>query len=356
MPTHSQVGTPTVTEGFDCYWKFAAERQQVYYRRLEGRAGPLTEDPVIVANRFTNAYRASDRVSQYLIARAQYGDDWDWVDTFVRTLVFKVFNRIDTWEHIVRQIGEPDWVALRDGHIARAIEPIAGKRPIYSAAYIMPPPRSATGPKYVRHLELVRRMVLDGAPRDVQSAGSMAQAYGVLRAYESIGDFLAYQFVTDLNYSRHLSFSESEFVVPGPGAVRGLRKCFSDSAGLSDEELLRWTWERQHDEFRSRDLVWDGLWGRQLQLIDVQNLFCEVDKYTRVALPHLSQFAPGKKIKQRYRPSPEPLRAWFPPKWGLGKAAGTALERRVRTGAGAVVAQPSLFDFGSADEVEFASV
>jgi len=272
---------------------------------------------VIAANRFTNVYRASDRVSQYLISRVQYGDEWDWLDTFVRTLVFKIFNRIDTWERIVQQIGEPDWAALRDGHIGQAIASVAEKRPVYSAAYIMPPPRSATGPKYVRHLELVKHMVLDGAPRDIQAARSMANAYLVLRGYESIGDFLAYQFVTDLNYSPHLSFSESEFIVPGPGAVRGLRKCFSDPGGLSHEELLRWTWERQEDEFASRDLAWDGLWGRPLQLIDVQNLFCEVDKYTRMALPQLGRFAPGKKIKQRYRRSPESLSAWFPPKWGL---------------------------------------
>lgn len=306
-----------MTEGFACYWSFAAERQQVYYRRLSGCSGPLTEDPVIAANRFTNAYRASDRVSQYLITRVQYGDEWHWLDTFVRTLVFKIFNRIDTWERIVQQVGEPDWAALRDGHVVQAIESIAGKRPIYSAAYIMPPPRSVTGPKYVRHLELVKRMVLDDAPRDIQAARSMADAYQVLRGYESIGGFLAYQFVTDLNYSPHLSFSESEFVVPGPGAVRGLRKCFTDPGGLSDEELLRWTWERQEEEFASRDLAWDGLWGRPLQLIDVQNLFCEVDKYTRMVLPQLGRYAPGKKIKQRYRRSPEPLSAWFPPKWGL---------------------------------------
>ncbi len=356
MHSQSRAGTPTLTEGFDCYWSFAAERQQVYYRRLAGCDGPLTLDPVIAANRFTNAYRASDRVSQYLITHVQYSKEWEWLDTYVRTLIFKVFNRIDTWEHIVQQIGEPDWTALRDGHVEQAISSIAENRPIYSAAYIMPPPRSLSGPKYVRHLELVRRMVLDGAPGEVQSARSMADAYQVLLGYESIGSFLAYQYVTDLNYSPHLSFSESEFVVPGPGAIRGLRKCFSDSGGLPDQDLLRWTWERQEDEFGSRDLVWNGLWGRPLQLIDVQNLFCEVDKYTRIALPQLGRYAPGKKIKQRYRPSPEPLSAWFPPKWGID----THLPHRGKspeiTGKGRAAIRPLPFDSESLDELEFASI
>ena len=55
-------------------------------------------------------------------------------------------------------------------------------------------------------------------------------------------------------------------------------------------------------------------------LIDVQSLFCELDKYTRVALPQLACHAPRKRIKQRYRPTPEPMTAWFPPKWGLNDA------------------------------------
>ena len=314
---------PAVTEGFACYWAFAAERQQVYYRRLAGVSGPLSLDSVIAAHRFTNAYRASDRVSQYLIREVQYDREWGWLDTFVRTLIFKIFNRIDTWQHIVKHAGEPDWDALQDRRVDQAMATIAGQRPLYSAAYIMPPPRSASGPKYIRHLELIRQMVSDGAPSTIQSAPNMAAAFEVLRRYNSIGDFLAYQFVTDLNYSPHLSFSETEFVVPGPGALRGLRKCFSDAGMLSDEGLLRWTWERQEDEFAVRGLRWQGLWGRPLQLIDVQNLFCELDKYTRVALPQLTRHAPGKRIKQRYRPRPEPMTAWFPPKWGLNDSVAT---------------------------------
>jgi hypothetical protein len=64
---------PTVV--YDSYWRFAAERQQVFFRRLEGLAPPWTDDPVLLAHKFTNAYRASDRISQYLIRRVIYRDD-----------------------------------------------------------------------------------------------------------------------------------------------------------------------------------------------------------------------------------------------------------------------------------------
>ena len=56
---------PTVV--YDSYWRFAVERQEVFFRKTEGRPGPWTNDHILRRHKFTNAYRASDRVSQYLI-------------------------------------------------------------------------------------------------------------------------------------------------------------------------------------------------------------------------------------------------------------------------------------------------
>ena len=309
---------PRPSRGFDVYWRFASERQQMYMRRVAGRPlDRLTDDPILGAYRFTNPYRASDRVSQYLINSVQYDSEWNWPDTFVRTLVFKVFNRIDTWQYLLEVIGEPTCASLANGKIERALSRVVGLKPLYSPAYIMPAPRSYTGPKYVRHLALIRDMVADKVHVKIQCASSMSQAFSILRGYDSIGTFLAYQYIIDLNYSRHLAFSENEFTVPGPGALRGLRKCFDHRTSLSTDYLIAWTAERQEKEFTSRGLSWENLWGRDLKYIDVQNLFCEVDKYTRVAMPDLDTSVSGTRIKQRYHPNPAPLRPLFPPKWEI---------------------------------------
>lgn len=324
-----ETTAPKATEGYDAYWKFAAERQKVYLRRIAGHTECLTDDPVLTANRFTNAYRAADRVSQHLITDVLYDRPRKWVDTFARTLVFKVFNRIDTWVHVVGRLGDVDADTVTSGAVDAAVAEVADRQPIYSAAYIMPPPQDRTGPKYVRHLSLIRAMLADGVPDQIVDAAGMSDAYEVLAGYPSVGPFLAYQFVTDLNYSSHMSFSEAEFVVPGPGAFRGLRKCFSDPGGYSSADLIRRTADMQHDEFARRRLEWHDLWGRDLQLVDVQNLFCEVDKYTRVANPELSAYAPGTRIKQRYRRNPRPITAWFPPKWGINDRAPRPVQHDV---------------------------
>ena len=90
---------------------------------------------------------------------------------------------------------------------------------------------------------------------------NMREAFEILRSYPMIGDFLAYQFVTDLNYSEICDFSEMEFVIPGPGARDGIHKCFSDLGGLSEPDIIRLVTDRQEYEFERLGLVFRSLWG-----------------------------------------------------------------------------------------------
>lgn len=131
-----------VSEVYDSYWRFAAERQAVFFRRARGEARPWTNNPVLAVYKFTNVYRASDRVSQYLIRHVIYGDGLpkSTCEVFFRILLFKLFNKIETWELLERTLGaitfEDFRFAAYDAVLTRAMQ--AGRR-IYSAAYIMPP-------------------------------------------------------------------------------------------------------------------------------------------------------------------------------------------------------------------------
>ena len=100
-----------VTPVFYAYWRFAAERQRIFYRRLTRTVGHLTNDPVLRNFKFTNAYRASDRVSQYLIRNVIYREDLprDGTNLFFRILLFKLFNKIETWTFLEDEIGPLTW-------------------------------------------------------------------------------------------------------------------------------------------------------------------------------------------------------------------------------------------------------
>jgi len=307
---------------YDTYWRFAAERQRIFFRRLEGCLPPWTDDPVLAHFKFTNAYRASDRVSQYLIRHVIYRDDLPASDeeVFFRIVLFKLFNKIETWQLLEEALGAITHVDYRFDHYdAILADALRSERRIYSAAYIMPPGDRAFGPgsKHCNHLRLLERMMAAELPRRLTDAPTMQAGFDLLRAYPSIGDFLAYQLITDVNYSKITNFSEMEFTAPGPGALGGIRKCFLDLGGRTGAEIIRLMADRQHEEFARLGLEFRSLWGRPLQLIDCQSLFCEVDKYARVAHPEVTSLSGRTRIKQRFVPSESRIPYWYPPKWGI---------------------------------------
>ena len=314
-----------VTEAYDAWWRFAYERQQIYYRRLRGEAAPWTDDLTLSRYRFTNAYRVADRVSQYLIKEVIYPDDLpqDANEVVFRILLFKFFNRIETWETLTSQLGS---VALADNPFARIDEILSGElaaeRRIYSAAYIMPTGRSRkiSARKHQTHLALLREMMADCLGDRLADAPTMKAGFDLLRSYPMIGDFLGYQFIIDVNYSDIVDFSETEFVAAGPGAREGLRKCFADAGGRSDSDLIRMMMDMQEDEFARLGLDFHDLFGRPLKLIDCQNLFCEVAKYARARFPALTPPGGRARIKQKYRPAGRIAAPFFPPKWGMNDA------------------------------------
>ncbi|GAA4369182.1 nucleotide kinase domain-containing protein [Nocardioides caricicola] len=307
------------TEVFDTYWTFASRRQRIYSARINGVSGPWTDDPILREHRFTNCYRAADRVSQYLISNVIYSGSQAFDEVVFRTLLFKLFNKIETWELLLDGLGEtPSWhgfdLDTYDDLLSRSFE--AGIR-IYSAAYVMAPPRLGAERKHTNHLRLLRDIMVEDLPGALTASASMKDAFAVLRAQPGIGDFLAFQYLIDLNYSAGLDFDEMDYVVAGPGAKDGIRKCFGRAAAGIEAEVIAYMAETQAHHFERLGLSFDGLHGRPLQLIDCQNLFCEVDKYARVAHPTVPGLSGRTRIKQRFTPRTEPLTTWFPPKWGL---------------------------------------
>jgi hypothetical protein len=272
-------------------------------------------------HRFTNCYRAADRVSQFLISEVAYRGPQDLEGIVFRILLFKLFNKVSTWRLLEQHLGEISWQAADlkafDEILSKAF---AGGERLYSAAYVVPPPKLGRERKHSNHLRLLGLMMEDRVHEKLASSPTMADAFEVLRSYPAIGNFLAYQFLIDINYSEALDFDESEFVVPGPGARDGIRKCFGPAASGLEAEVIRYMADSQEEHFDRLGLTFNGLRGRRLQLIDCQNLFCEVDKYARVAHPDVRGISGRMRIKQKYAPDNTPLTAWFPPKWNLNEA------------------------------------
>lgn len=308
-------------EIYRLYWYFAAERQNIFYKKLRGEAAPWTEDRILQEYKFCNAYRASDRVSQYLIRHVIYPDKKEQFgpeDMIFRILLFKLFNKERTWELLQEELGD---ITLKDFNFQEAAYILDNARKrgekIYNDAYISCANKAyGYDKKHENHLALLYQMMRkDHLTEKIVQANSMEQAFTLLRSYPLIGNFMAYQLITDINYSEVVDFSEMSFTVAGPGSHRGIQKCFLSLEGMTEEEVIQWMCEHQEEEFARYGISFQRLGNRKLQYIDCQNLFCELDKYCRQAVPELK--SNRTKIKKKYIPKVDAIGYVYPPKWNI---------------------------------------
>jgi hypothetical protein len=339
----SQI-TPTVV--FETYWRFAAERHAIYLKRLRGEPPPWTDNPILQRWKFTNAFRAADRVSQYLIKEVIYNPAYPATPTeyVFRILYYKLFNSIPAWEVLTKAFGVLTWEEFDfEAHRRVLGEAWNTGVDIWNIAYVQNQNvHTEFRYKYERYLALLQEIMEDGIANKLQAARTYEQAFRVLQKYPlHQKGFISMQHLTDINYSPVINFDENEFITPGPGCLNGMQKCFTPlTAGspylprpmsdLQAQAIIQQLVVDQEDHFRVNGLDPVTLFGRKLTAIDIQNLFCECDKYARKAHPEFNIIRDretGEKyerIKQPFEvtgPLPQPF---FPPKWGLVAGVITA--------------------------------
>lgn len=303
---------------YRAYWKLAVERQAIFEARQEGARPPWTDDPILARYKFTNAWRASDRVSQFLIRDVIYAHrQLPAEDVLARIVLFRLFSRPATWRALEAELGPIGRRTLSRPRLPALLGELQDRGPIYTAAFILCANKAyGHDRKYLNHLELVREMLRGGQlPRAVARARGLGDLYETLADFPLIGPFMAYQLAIDINYAELVDFDEDEFTVPGPGAERGIRKVFPNAKRAEMPGIIDAMVASQGEACEALGLTAPTLCGRPLRAIDAQNLFCELDKYARVAFPHLA--SDRSRIKATFSPSPEPLALFYPPKWGL---------------------------------------
>ncbi len=302
---------------YDTYWYFAAERQRIFHRKRRGETPPYTADPILATYKFCNVYRASDRVSQFLIRDVIYNRRRDPSGALFRIFFFRLLNRPETWRRLEEPLGQIELASFDFDRYAAALDELKTAGPIYGNAFVLCANKAfGYAEKHRNHLALLHQVFIqDRYDRVLLRSQSLKELFEALRALPLIGDFMAYQLAIDFNYSEVFDYSENDFTVAGPGAQRGLAKCFENAGQFEPAEIIQRMVQSQAAEFKRLGLQFEDLGGRPLQAIDCQGLFCEVDKYCRVAFPELA--SNRHRIKATYRPDATKLEYFFPPKWGV---------------------------------------
>ncbi|EIN11463.1 hypothetical protein PUNSTDRAFT_50445 [Punctularia strigosozonata HHB-11173 SS5] len=336
-PRAVTVLRPELLDGF---YDFMAARHQAFERRYAHADGfpptPLTDpasvdeyevqqlepsewsdDKILQKYSFANVYRMLDAGTQYLITNVINEGPQDLEETFFRVLLYRCFNKIDTWELLVDGLGEdkltyayfqtPAGMAAYEGILRRA----RGRRQaLYTAAYIIPAPPLGRAQNMENHLRMIRLMMDTGLPHELAKVKHLRDAYEIMHLYPSMGPFLAFQLALDLNMTPYLNWSENEWAPDGPGSRACLRKIFGDSSAgveshlmihLASPEVQRAHWERigytpsLHPALpplpanakgwtKGVNGVGKGLHAG-ISVVDVEHSLCEAEKYYRIRYP-----------------------------------------------------------------------
>ena len=102
------------------------------------------------------------------------------------------------------------------------------------------------------------------------------------------GDFTAQQYCIDLNYSPLFNFSENDFVITGPGSLKGIGWTFDGASGKRYDYVgtIKWVhdnFERLMGDFCEKTgMKWNPLpWEPVPTLTNLQNCFCETSKFAK---------------------------------------------------------------------------
>ncbi len=286
------------------YLDFVENRHRAWAARQDGSPPPWSEDPVLRAYKFTNVFRLLDHGSQFLL-RELYNPGLSSRDNLLRFFLFRHTGREEMWEfHRKSAGGYPLADSLDNTNRLFHVYRDSG-RSAFTNAYLVYPQSSEKGTdKLDSILELAWRLFSPDSPDDVVPlflAGmTQHERFLALRHNKGVANFMSMQVLTDWGYTTE--FRENEFVVPGPGAVRGAKLLDPDTA---PQQTLDWAYNAVSvlpDTPKLPD-------GRRPSLMDVQNTLCEFSKYHRYTFKPLPKYP--------YEPShpgqqPEPV---IPSSW-----------------------------------------
>lgn len=306
----------------DEFLRFVCERHRIWEQRQAGAPQPWTTDPVLATRKFTNVFRVLDPGTQFVLT--DLADPWlEDRDQLMRLFLYRHTGRVETWQYLdlagpgyphmdnleeVRaawhsyrgEVTEKRIMEKSHSYTAHKIERTKreSQRPFFTSAYLVFPQSSSPGTdKLDSIIDLTQRLFTPGSPDDIMpewlAAKTQAQRFKLLRRNKGVGDFMAMQILTDWGYLGSED-REDEFLVPGPGSIKGAKAIAPDARTL---DVVR----RAVEEVRGLPNC-PRVGYRYPSLMDIgSNLLCEWSKYVRFQ----GQAVPTKNYTPAH-PGPQP--------------------------------------------------
>lgn len=292
------------------FFAYAREREAIRRSRelgeRQGRSGPWTDDPVLQEFRFCNVFREDDTVTRWLRERITVDGFGDRVlGAFV---IARWFNRVETLAYMLGDGTQVPYFlhnllygwagaglvateASLDLWADRMRDRLHDVKPLVTGAYMIKTPAGMN--KLEGLISVLRPVLLDAVhlQKSLEAPASLRGVWESLKEYPYLGDFMAYEVVTDLRHALPILREAPDIMTwanPGPGCARGLDRVMQRPLGTSNranaadrtrmiDEMI-WLLNRSLDSEN-----WPDDWPTW-ELRDVEHTLCEFDKYERARL------------------------------------------------------------------------
>lgn len=250
------------------------ERWYILQHKKTGHPAPWSKDPIFQVTYFTNVNREDDKVTQWI--RNNWLLDGRSAPVYELAMVTaRLFNNPDTLAELEPPAAPAeDWLWLISDQLENRKE--RGEK-LFNGAYIV-----STNGKKIDKLTYVLSLLdqmLDLNER-IAKTETLKEAHKVLMSYTGLASFMAAQVIADLKNTpkHHLSKAKDwwTFSAPGPGSLRGLSWFFEEKITAKNyDEKIKAAYE--FVEYELPEVILDFLCNQNLQ-----NCFCEYDKYMRI--------------------------------------------------------------------------
>jgi len=269
----------------ETFWYWIRERHSIYLKRKAGQPKPWTDDPILQTYRFCNPFRENDKVTTWL--REHFIPlGWHRSDAVLafNLVWFRMFNRIETAQAL----------GFLDSWDPEGVKSLLRERlkthRVFTGAYII---RSEFGKPKIDSIVDTLTKVYDARQElvdEINTSRSLEHTTKWLTRFPYIGDFMAFEMVSDMRHSRLLDTAVDimTWANPGPGAFRGLRRIFGEPKMRKDGNVEQYLSKPKMvplmQELLARSEEKLGADFPPLEMRDIEHSLCEFDKYSRVKL------------------------------------------------------------------------
>ena len=278
-------GLGLVNQNTEKFFYYINERHRIYKLKENGASFPWTMDPILQEYSFCNVFRELDTVTVWIREnwREPYADHPNL--PFAMSMARQI-----NWPDTLEEIGFPEqWNPERIKAVMQ--DRMDKKEKVYTGAYMLT--GTLGGTKVEQTIDKILTPLYLNPPTIYPD--SLEKTWQQYLPYAGFSGFMAYEVVTDLRPTKHLSGAEDimTWANAGPGAKRGLNR-------IHDRELNKALKPNQLNKEMSDLLevsyLYVDSWVPKLEMREIEHCLCEYDKYERV---RLGEGRPRAKYKHR---------------------------------------------------------